>query len=188
MGIDLFKLLDKAVVKSSLRRLHQTHNQIYSKGTFGRNIGKTFYWANVLKGYLDVLEDEQIVVILEDAKRVEEFTKTFFEVIENEGFNPRFRKMNSTIDFENNSNKVLFKYLKSSKNILDELHGTSIRNIVPICDLENLPRDFYTNLSEYSENTLYYLENYTKTFSNYNGIPSTNVVTQIPNNSTFTFL
>jgi len=144
--------------------LHIIHNKLYETGTFQRNFGKTFYFTNILKGYLEVLEDENIIVILEDRKRLKEFIDTFFELDGVQSLEPKFKKNISKIDFNNNSNKVFFKFVNDGKPLDETLRGTNIRNITPICDLDNLPSDFYKELNEYSESALYYINNYKNTF------------------------
>lgn len=145
---------EKRQKQESLKKLHITHELIYERGTFQRNFGKTFYFANILKGYLEVLEDEQIIVILEDRKRIKEFIDTFFELDGVQSLEPRFKKNISKIDFNNNSNKVFFKFVNDGKPFDETLKGTSVRRITPICDLDNLPSRFFTELSEYSESAL----------------------------------
>ena len=140
--------------ESLLELLHLTHKDIYETGTFQRNIGKTFYFVNILKGYLEVLEDENIIVILEDRKRLKEFIDTFFELDGVQNLEPKFKKNISKIDFNNNSNKVFFKFRNDGKDIFDELRSSNIRKVTPICDLDNLPSYFFTELNEYSESAL----------------------------------
>lgn len=141
--------------KDCQKLLHEIHNEIYVNGTYKRNIAKTFYFANILKGYLEVLEDEQIIVILEDRKRLKEFIDMFFELDGVQSLEPKFKKTISKIDFNNNSNKVFFKFRNDGKDIFDELRGSNIRKITPICDLDNLPSYFFTELNDYSESALH---------------------------------
>lgn len=145
---------EKRQKQESLKELHITHELIYERGTFPRSIGKTFYFVNILKGYLEVLEDENIIVILEDRKRLKEFIDMFFELDGVQSLEPKFKKTISKIDFNNNSNKVFFKFVNDGKPLDETLKGTSVRRITPICDLDNLPSHFFTELNEYSESAL----------------------------------
>jgi hypothetical protein len=138
MKIDLKKLDPIAI-------LHQTHKEIYETGTLKGDFGKTFYFANILKGYLEVLENENIYVILENKNCIEEFVDTFFKLDEVSLLQPKFKKNISKIDFNNNSNKVFFKVRN------DKFKGLDIKKITPICNLDNLPSYFFTELHECSK-------------------------------------
>ena len=76
MKTDLIKL-------DTISILHNTHKEIYETGTLKRGFGKTFYFANILKGYLEVLENENIYVILENKNRMQGFVDTFFKYCPN---------------------------------------------------------------------------------------------------------
>ncbi len=192
---------EKRQKQESLKELHLTHELIYKRGTFLRNIGKTFYFVNILKGYLEVLEDENIIVILEDRKRLKEFIDMFFELDGVQSLEPKFKKNISKIDFNNNSNKVFFKFRNDGKSLDETLKGTSVRKITPICDLDNLPSYFFTQLNEYSESALrnipikvgsgnntfiFDVENSSTTVSNHKGGSSTNVTRQPAKYFTYT--
>lgn len=141
MKIDLKKLDPIAI-------LHQTHKEIYETGTLKGDFGKTFYFANILKGYLEVLENENIYVILENKNCIEEFVDTFFKLDEVSLLQPKFKKNISKIDFNNNSNKVFFKVRN------DKFKGLDIKKITPICDLDDLPRWFFQELDVNTESAL----------------------------------
>lgn len=141
MKTDLIKL-------DTISILHNTHKEIYERGTLKRGFGKTFYFANILKGYLEVLENENIYVILESKNHIQGFVDTFFKLDEVSLLEPKFKKNISKIDFKNNSNKVFFKVRN------DDFRGLDIRKIIPICDLDDLPRWFFKELDVNTESAL----------------------------------
>jgi hypothetical protein len=141
MKTDLIKM-------NTIEILHSTHKEIYETGTLKRDFGKTFYFANILKGYLEVLENENIYVILENKNCFKEFVDTFFKLDEVSLLQPKFKKNISKIDFNNNSNKVLFKVRD------DEFRGIDNRKVIPICDLDDLPRWFFEELNINTETVL----------------------------------
>lgn len=135
-------------MKKDLKEIHKTHFDLLEKGSYSKKSGKTVYFASLLRGYLDILENETILVILPKFKDTRNFFHTFIELTKDEDLQPKFQPFKNTLTFKNNSNIVKFVFY--NENFVTRIHDLNLRedyDIYPIVDLKNLSSGFYKDNS-----------------------------------------
>jgi len=126
----------------NLNILHNTHNILHKRGSYGRQFGKTTYMCYLILGYLEVLENETITVLLEKEDRLFDISKKLNEIFEENDLKPIYEVSSRRLHFENNSNNIKFITL----DILKRNHPTDFSpsyNVNLIHDLEGMSSHFY---------------------------------------------
>ena len=135
----------------SQKQLQETHNIIYSNGTYGRRFGKTTYWCSVLRGYLDVLNNADIHIFVEKENSIIEFLNHFQDIFGNDlemNYSRPYRKL---FVKGKNVNKVIFH---TKYEMLTENFRGFNRDIIPIFDFDEVSSYFYNSLFENYEITM----------------------------------
>ena len=122
-------------MKTDLKRLHHIHNVLSQGGILNRQAGFTIYTCHLIAGYLEVLENEKISVVLASYKRLNSFLPVLTNVL---------NEHNLEVDAKKSSKTKIF--IKNNTNVIEILSANDfncypskllrISSIIPIQDLD----------------------------------------------------
>lgn len=130
--------------KLNLDYLHKVPELLKKHGSGIRQIGKTMYCLQTIMGYLNVLENETIIVIIHSHKDLPNYFNPLDELFREDDLEPIYHINERRISFKNNSNRIKFMTV----NTLAEHHPTSFsssHDVYLIIDLDNMPPHFFND-------------------------------------------
>ena len=124
--------------------LHKVPEILDEKGSFGRQWGKTTYCLYTILGYLQVLENEDIVVLISHIESLDYYYSGLYDIFKENNLKPMYDLGSRRIRFSNNSNRVKFISTKTLKNNHPgDFIGQTENDLYLITDLEEMPPYFY---------------------------------------------
>jgi hypothetical protein len=146
----------------NLDKLYNTLRILESEGSWGRGFGKTTYSLYNVLGYLQILEKETIIILIDNEKCLNFYLNQLRDLFEKNELDWEFDGMSRRFKFKNNSNNIKIFTL----NTIQKMHpidtGAS-RNLYLITDLNNMPPEFYQE--EITVEECYKLEKYKNYFN-----------------------
>lgn len=100
---------------TDLERLWLVHETLIETNYLPRRAGKTYYECHVLCGYLEVLENETIVVLVYEANRIGSFMRVLEPVLDEHNIViDKWDAGSRRLLFKNNTNMVKFLTLSTA--------------------------------------------------------------------------
>lgn len=128
---------------TNIDELHRTGELLYCTGTYPRQVGKTHYFCHLVAGYLEVLENETITIVVENERRIQSFTDVLEPVLQEHGFEIIFTDFYAgRLLIKDNTNQIKFYTPASARRMHPSQGGSSLDQYL-IADLDNLPPQFF---------------------------------------------
>lgn len=126
----------------NLDALHLVPETLEFCGSRVRRIGKTTYTFYTILGYLEVLENCDIIVLIRRHQDLPDYFNTLDKLFKENNLEPKYDISSRRMYFKNNSNRIKFITVSSIKfNHPSDFSNDG--NLYLITDLENMPSQFY---------------------------------------------
>ena len=131
--------------KINIDTLHRVPEILDEYGSYVRQIGKTTYCLHTILGYLQVLENEDIIVIITEFKRLPNYFNPLDRLFIKNDLQPIYSIADRRIRFKNNTNRIKFITLDYliKNHPTDFCNSDSSHDLYLIFDLDNMPAEFY---------------------------------------------
>jgi len=132
-------------IKLDINKLHKVPEILETRGSYGRQFGKTEWFLQNLVGYVEVLENTVIPVLIHHHKGIPPKFARLFHIFKERGLEPIYDIGNRRIRFKNNTNEIKFLTLDTIQrsNPLDYITDKNDALLFLLHDLENMPPEFY---------------------------------------------